>query len=380
MKMKNNTEPITSQHLNALGCKLGLPVSGTFELTARCNFNCRMCYVHLKDEAGLLKKRELTADEWLDIARQARDKGLLFLLLTGGEPLIRDDFAYLYEELAKMGFMLSVNTNASLYNDKISELFRRYPPCRVNVTLYGGSEATYRALCGNASFEKVMHNLERMRTEGINLRLNVSLTPYNAADMKLIAAAAEKLGLRAKVSAYMHPPVRVSGTIGENAARFTPEEAGKVIASWYSLTDDDETFKNRTLGILRGIAAEEEAPCAEPEGSAVSCRAGRSSFWITWEGKILPCGTMNAEGVSLREKSFEQGWENVMSYTGAIRLPPECTVCRYRATCGVCASVCRSETGSFGIKPEYLCAMTKAKVREMSRIAGITGAENEDQV
>ncbi len=372
------SEPVTATHLNALGCKMGLPINGTFELTARCNFNCRMCYVHLKNDAAQLKKRELTAEQWLEIARKAKEMGLMFLLLTGGEPLLREDFPYLYEQLIKLGFVVSINTNASLYNDKISELFRKYPPSRINVTLYGGSEETYSKLCGNPSFERVVNNLKRMKAEGLQVRLNVSLTPYNACDMERIDAISKELGLQAKASAYMYPPARVDGSIGENAARFSPEEAGKAIAEWYSLRDSREEFQNRARAIMEGQNTEPDDNCADTEGSGVRCRAGRSSFWITWEGKMMPCGTMNVESTDVVECGFEQAWRDTMLRTSKIRLPAECAVCGNNKHCGICASICKCETGEFNIKPEYVCAMTKAKTQEIFRIAGITGEENED--
>ena len=57
--------------------------------------------------------------------------------------MIRDDFMELYEALAQMGFRLVINTNGSLVTDEILDLFRRYPPGRVNVSMYGASEETY---------------------------------------------------------------------------------------------------------------------------------------------------------------------------------------------------------------------------------------------
>lgn len=374
-----NTEPITSVHLNSLGCRLGLPISGTFELTARCNFNCRMCYVHLKDNPEALIQRELTADKWVEIAREAKEMGLMFLLLTGGEPLIRADFPYLYEQLVKMGFVISINTNASLYNDKISELFRKYPPSRINVTLYGGSEETYSNLCGNASFERVVNNLKRMKAEGLQVRLNVSLTPYNISEIDKIDAISRELGLQAKGTAYMYPPVRVDGSVGENAARFSAEEAGAAIAKWYSLRDEKESFRKRAYSLMQGADFDDDT-CADPEKNGVQCRAGRSAFWITWEGKMLPCGTMDIEGAYPAKSGFKQAWHEVKDKTSKIRLPIECVGCEHRKSCGVCASVCKGETGSFDKKPEYLCTMNISKMKNIFRIAGLTGEENEDKI
>lgn len=110
----SSTEPRLSSYLHARACRSGTPLAGNFELTARCNFNCKMCYVHLTAEEQQRRGRELTADEWLAIAQEARSRGMLFLLLTGGEPLIRKDFRYLLTELKKMGMLVSVNSNGSL--------------------------------------------------------------------------------------------------------------------------------------------------------------------------------------------------------------------------------------------------------------------------
>ena len=68
----SSIEPRLSSYLHAKACRAGTPLSGTFELTARCNFNCRMCYVHLTPEEKRSRGRELTADEWLAIAEAAR--------------------------------------------------------------------------------------------------------------------------------------------------------------------------------------------------------------------------------------------------------------------------------------------------------------------
>lgn len=366
-----SSEPRLSKYLHTKGIALGLPVNGTFELTARCNFNCRMCYVH-KNEPGLIEK-ELTADQWLQLAREAREHGLMFLLLTGGEPFIRSDFPYLYTELVKMGLLVSINTNASLYNDELRELFRRYPPTRINVTLYGGSEETYRNLCGNASYEKVVNNLRLMKQDGHQVRLNVSLTPYNVCDMEKIDAISREIGLQAKAASYMYPPVRNGAQAGYNPGRFTAVEAGRVMAAWNALRDTDEMLQRRAEQIRSrqnaGISDICPDDASETAQEGVRCRAGRCSFWMTWDGRMLPCGTMDAESQYPLRDGFMEAWEATRAYTAAIRLPHECTVCPSRDDCAVCASACKSETGRFDGKPEYICAMMRSAREEILRIA-----------
>lgn len=354
-----SAEPVLSSYLNRKGCALGLPISGNFELTARCNFNCKMCYVHQLDKQGELRQRELTADQWLSLASDARDMGLIFLLLTGGEPFIRHDFAKIYTELIKMGLMVSINTNASLYNEELRTLFKHYPPTRINVTLYGGSEETYESLCGNASYEKVVANLRSMKADELPLRLNVSLTPYNVGDMRKIDKVSREIGLQAKAASYMYPPVRLDGQVGNNCGRFTADEAGCAIAEWNRLRDTDEMFRIRTERIRTAQAAEMTDSCIDVEQEGVMCRAGRSSFWMTWEGHMIPCGTMNVPPAKPLEIGFAKAWEEVRALTAAIRLPKECSACPLKANCGVCAAICKGETGHFDKKPEYLCALTK---------------------
>lgn len=368
---RQSSEPFLSTYLNRRGCALGLPVSGNFELTSRCNFSCKMCYVHSQSKQESLRQRELNADQWLSLASDARDMGLIFLLLTGGEPLLREDFPYIYRELARMGIMLSVNTNASLFNDEISELFSEYPPVRINATLYGASEETYESLCGNCAYEKVLDNLRRMRREGLPLRLNVSLTPYNAADMACIHALASELGLQEKCTSYMYPPVRLADCTGVNCARFSAEEAGKTLADWYYLRDGSEAFIRRAekLAALES-AGINESSCVDAEQEGVRCRAGRSSFWLTWEGDMLPCGTMNVPPAKPLEVGFAAAWQQVREFTAGIRMPAECSRCTLRENCGVCAAICKGETGSFDCRPDYVCRLTKEMCGRVLELAG----------
>ena len=353
-------EPLISKYLNTKGCALGLPISGNFELTARCNFDCKMCYVHLKDNIEELKKKELTADQWLSIASDARDQGMVFLLLTGGEPFVRDDFEEIYRELIKMGFLISINSNASLYDGDIRRLLKAYPPSRINVTLYGGSEDTYSNLCGNASYGKVVENLKLMKEDNLQVRLNVSLTPDNVGDMEQINKVSQDIGLHAKATSYMYPPVRVTGETGCNEGRFDALTAGETRATWNYLRDDKKRFEERIANILKCQAMECQENQIDDKQNGVMCRAGRSSFWMTWDGKLLPCGTMDFNPEYPLETGFKNAWDNMRDRVAEIKLPAACTSCNLKSFCGVCAANCKAETGAFDLKPQYLCDMAEA--------------------
>ena len=99
--------------------KLGIPVSGIFELTPRCNLKCKMCYVRLTKEQMAPLGKELTADQWIELGRQCKDAGMAFLLITGGEPTIRKDFCEIYSALSQMGLSIVINTNATNFSDEL---------------------------------------------------------------------------------------------------------------------------------------------------------------------------------------------------------------------------------------------------------------------
>ena len=104
-----------------------IPISGTFELTPRCNFNCRMCYVHLPESEIGRHGRELTAKEWIRIATEAKDAGTTWLCITGGEPLMHPEFEIIWKELSQMGLFITLQTNASLVPRERRETVGRVP-------------------------------------------------------------------------------------------------------------------------------------------------------------------------------------------------------------------------------------------------------------
>lgn len=154
----------------------GIPLSGSFELTARCNFDCRMCYIHRRSRDREALMGEKNADWWVTLAKQAKEHGTLLLLLTGGEPLLRRDFDEIYTACKSLGLLTSVNTNGVLLDEDKLRLLREYPPQRVNISLYGASPETYgnndpaSYIAGekNARYINVLGNLKSGGMTGSN--------------------------------------------------------------------------------------------------------------------------------------------------------------------------------------------------------------------
>ena len=356
----STTEPMMSTYLHNRGAKMGLPIGGNFELTARCNFRCPMCYVHLSGEEIAARGRELTAEQWISLARQARDEGLMFALLTGGEPLVRKDFFEIYGAMKDLGLMVSVNSNGSLLCGEALERFLEDPPFRVNISLYGGSQETYRTMCGNEAFDQVVANIRALKQNGVDVRLNVSITPYNRQDLEKIYAISQELDVVVKASAYMYPPIRVDGNCGH---RLCAEEAAQCTVQWDALRMPPEDFAQRAVN-MKKLTCADRRECGLDVDTGVNCRAGSTSFWLTWDGRMLPCGMMPFPAVLPLETGFRQAWQELRRQTAAIRMPQECSACSHKDVCSVCAAVCVAETGQFDGVPRYICRMTEEMVAQ----------------
>lgn len=350
------SEGYLKQYLYKKGSSRGIPVSGTFELTDRCNLGCRMCYIHTQGQDKNSLQKELTSEQWLDIGRQAVDAGMIYLLLTGGEPTLRVDFAQIYEGMARMGVLISVNTNGVFLPPNLLELFKRHPPEKVNITLYGMSSDTYGELCRNApAFHNTIRNILLLKDAGINVNLNTTFTRANVKDMEQIVAFAQKEAIPIRTASYLFPPACGADNSGE--LFLEPDELGALAAKfdWLTMTPDKllqraemiQTEWNTTKGTC-------DMACR-----ASACTAGRGSFWITADGKMRPCGMLHSD-VNVTQRSFSDAWRQTQKNIKSYLLPKECISCKYKSVCPSCVAVSAEEDGSSGALQEKMCIRTKA--------------------
>lgn len=203
-----------------------VPINGSLELLPLCNMNCDMCYVRLSREEMEQKGRLRTADEWLEVGRQMKDAGALFLLLTGGEPLLFPDFKRLYLELRKMGFILTINTNGTLINEDWADFFGTYPPRRVNITLYGADEEDYKRLCHYpGGFQRTIQGIRLLREQGIDVKISFSVTKVVRHSMERVFSIGEELQVPVHIDPYMMPAVRERSLPFSEQSRVLPEDA-----------------------------------------------------------------------------------------------------------------------------------------------------------
>ncbi len=364
-------EPRMTEYFHTKAASLGVPLSGSFELTPCCNMACKMCYVRMTREEQEAVAPLRTTQEWIELGRAAKEKGMLYLLLTGGEPFLRSDFQQIVRSLHAMGLILTINSNGTLIDEETVAWLKQTPPSRMNITVYGASDETYGRLCGNPKgYTQVTKAIRLLKEAGISVKLNCSLTPYNASDAEAIFAYAKRENLIVQATSYMFPPIRRDETMIGLNDRFTPEEAAYHSAQIVRLMNGDAQFLRQVQQDMPPIPTDAEDCLGSGEGEGIQCRAGKCSFWVTWTGAFMPCGMMPLQDApNVFTVGFDSAWEQARSYVQSIRLPAKCAACEAKDNCKACAAMVYTETGNFSTVPQYRCDMTKAYPDACRRVA-----------
>ncbi len=213
-----------------------VPLGGTIELTRRCNNRCAHCYNNLPADDRAAQE-ELGEGAWKRILDEAAEAGCLYLLFTGGEPLLRPDFGAIYEHARRRGFFVTLFTNGTHLTEETADLLAAMPPLAVEVTLYGATRTTWERVTGvPGSYERSLAGIERLRRRGVRLRLKTTLRHAPAGRLVRCAVSVRRLVERParRFSRAAFPPALAGGGGGfrprGSGARERPA-GGRVAAS-----------------------------------------------------------------------------------------------------------------------------------------------------
>ena len=191
----------------------GIPISGKFELTPLCNFNCKMCYVHLN--ADQLKCQSvLPVEVWKDLMRQAWEAGMICASLTGGECLTYSGFEELFLYLQSLGCRVAVLTNGYLLDDSRIRFFQAHMPAMMQVTLYGWNDEVYERVTGKRAFTTVVDNFRRAREANLPVFLSVTPNRYLGEDIIETIRIAKELSKTVLINSFYTSPREETGRSG----------------------------------------------------------------------------------------------------------------------------------------------------------------------
>lgn len=335
------------------------PLNGTFELTGRCNLSCRMCLVRV-DPARIreLALRERTADEWIFMAEQAAKAGTLGLLLTGGEVMLRPDFCEIYQAIAQMGFVLTVYTNATMVTDELMESFRKFPPHKIGVTMYGASNSTYEQLCGCADgYDRFIDGIHQLSSLPSVFDVRTTIVRDNLSDLSAMKAFTAKTFGDDKVlhiSRNVVPAIR-GGISSPEHIRLRPDQnIDLVFPALRNLV------QQKAVGTLPPLSDDIKKLVWKrrpPETGYLfhQCGAGITEYAINWAGRMYACELLTQGYTEPFKEGFSQAWNRLPEQYPANRSIPNCQSCQYAGVCETCPANRLAETGDwFGI-PDYTC-------------------------
>lgn len=367
MDIFQNTTTIERQLIAHAG-QHQVPINGSIELLPLCNMKCDMCYVRL--ESSEVKKLGglHSAEEWLSIAQEMKNAGVLFLLLTGGEPFLYPEFRKLYLELLKLGFIITINTNATLIDEDLASFLGAHKPRRINVTLYGSNEEIYRQLCHYPDgFKKTIHGIRLLLEQHIDVKISGSLAKNNIKDIENILIAGEELGVPVRIDTYMMPAQRERTLPYPMQSRVTPEEAAKIRIMALKREMGNDLFKKYLKETLDKVYSKTSS-----YDVGMSCLAGKCSFTINWQGELRPCVILNQPSTSVFETGFCNAWEHIVEETSKIQLHSKCSTCNLRPLCRTCAACALLENGSYDALPEYMCRYAQKTFELLEKEAAST--------
>ena len=262
-------------------------ISFTLEFTARCNNNCRHCYINVPADDRHAKKEELSLDEIERIADEAVSMGAMWCLVTGGEPLLRPDFEELYLMLKKKGLLVSVFTNATLVTKDHIRLFRHYPPRDIEVSVYGISERTYERVSRSpGNYDKFMKGLNLLQQSGLRIDLKTMALRSNYGELSEISMfCRQRTKDTFRFDPFLHlrydgDPIRNEDIKSE---RLSPTE---IVALERS---DPKRFAALKKGCDKLIK-----PISSPENNnhLFRCGIGYNSFTIGYNGLFRLCASL----------------------------------------------------------------------------------------
>lgn len=339
------------------GARDRIPLSGSFEITFKCNLRCVHCYI--PDYSG---RDEMSTAEIARILSEAADLGCLWLLLTGGEVLSRKDFPEIYLHAKRLGLLLTVFTNGTLMDERIADLLAEYPPQGLEITLYGLSDEMYLKTTGfPGRFTAVRRAIDLILARGLPLTLKAVAMEPLAGEIERLRAFAASLGAQFRSDPIIH--ARLDGSLGPTRARPSP---GQVIRH----DTGDPQLLAEYLRYYRQFVL-----TTKPTGALLSCGAGLSSFHVDPHGTLLSCEALPLNGYDLRRGSFREGWYGIV---GEIRDRQAsdanvCASCEIRALCDRCPATATLETGSPDGWVPYFCEVTHRRASVLEEKLGNSG-------
>lgn len=322
--MKNQSYGNFWQRIHSSAENKGFPLRVMFELTYRCNFYCRHCYV----PQNYKKKSELKTKDVFSILDQLAEIGCFYLGFTGGELFIRKDIINILWYAKKKGFEIIIYSNGSLINETIADELSRIRPNNVDITIPAMSKTAFEKISGVCgSRDKVFKAIELLHKKGVNLGLKTCVLKENEKEIKDIQKFADSLGVLHRLDNMLSPRLNGSKKPYKYRGTLCSSDSGKF--------DTDECVLTNSTEII----------------NLFKCGVGGSQAAITPLGELKMCVMIDYPKykISTAETSLQDAWGKLKEFVSNIK-PDEnykCNSCGIGSYCKWCPAKSWLENRTF---------------------------------
>ena len=325
------------------------PYVGGMELTPYCNLSCVHCYLQDQNKSKLLSTNQIKT-----IIDKLFNTGVLFLYFTGGEILTRPDFLDIYVYAKQKGFIIELLTNGTVMTQKEVDVFNKYHPASISISMYGKDEESYFKVTGaKGMYSKVINTFNLLHENHIHFEIKYIGMKENEDDFFEIKSVAESYKATFSHSMELFPTLN-----GNNCTKQHMMSLEKIIEieSRY----DKKYLENKKLSqIPNPFIGREEIPL-------YLCDMAVSNFLIDYQGYINPCHKARIKKWNLLDCDFNDAWNDY----GSLRKEKasksnKCLKCDYLMMCSPCILVNFLSTGDYNKPSETVCKLTHMRVESI---------------
>jgi radical SAM protein with 4Fe4S-binding SPASM domain len=307
-----------------------LPLVVSWNLTRKCNLKCSHCYINATTQE---LKNELTTEESKNLIDQICEVSKPLLILSGGEPLLRQDVYELIHYGASKGLKMGLGSNGSLIDTTAAKQLKDADIETVSISLDSHIPEQHDAFRGSfGSWEKAVRAIKALKENGVLVQVNTTLTQQNYDQIDDIMSLVENLGVENFHLFFLVPTGR-----GVKIADVSPDKYENMIKTTFA-----RVAKHKLN--VRPSCAPQFMRIAKEMGLNMNrwlrgCLAGLYYCRVYPNGDITPCPYLPIKLGNIREKSFKEIWLNseiFRSLRDFNALKGKCAVCEYRALCGGC--------------------------------------------
>jgi radical SAM protein with 4Fe4S-binding SPASM domain len=319
-RANKNTQEFLDEHFKGKPHLMSMQI----ELSSRCNERCVHCYIPHENKTG-----DMEPALFYDVLDQCGEMGVLFLTLSGGEPMLHENFCDFLHKAKEYDFSINILSNLTLLDDKIIDEMKGTRLSSVQVSLYSMNPDIHDSITQvKGSFKTTRDNILRLIENDIPLQISCPAMKQNKNCFSDVLKWAYEHKIRAETDFIMM--ARYDHTIDNLSNRLNLDEAGKIITDIINNNTDYQEDLLKTDFIDN-----------KSDGNDIVCGVCIDSICMVANGNLYPCaGWQDYVCGNIRDTPLREIWNNSpkVQYLRSLRKKDfsECFECADKAFCAMC--------------------------------------------